>query len=507
MPAVKLDRVIANKQAIGARMVQMKLHRLGLSVVFSCLIGACSSTPPNGNRPPVISAITSTAQFSNQTKSSWQVVVEASDPDNDPITLTFSDIQPGIQHLDTGFGRATVEVLNTTAIALVQVRVIDGQGGEAVNRFDVRGNNQSPILALHSADSYILTTTDQTSIHALATDADNDPITFSTTLSQGAGLATLSGGHNTGGIYNIKLSTVNAPPDEVRVETRVMDGKGGEAISKFDVKVGRGLALADYWPTPGFGPYALGLDGAGRLYVSNITNGIIVFNANGSRATALDLTLPASITIRALLVDASVPGGRIIIGQENGYFAGRMLAFDLQGNALPDLPIDSTTIPHYMVARADGTWVISDNHGYLKHYNPVTNVVIATWGGNGSGQFQYTQPRQISINPVDGSMFVADRGNNRIKHTAAGGTYLNQWSSTPVGMDIPHGVLYDPASDKVIVGDTGNDRLLVFTPDGIQIQELPLPAGAQPRYIVVGSDGRFYIPSYSHQKIYIAQFQ
>lgn len=485
-------------------------HSVLVPIALACSsMVACTTVPPIGNRPPVISEVTSVQFGQNNSKSGWNVTAVASDPDNDPITIEFDTNQFGVQHVDNGSGMATVEILNEIEDAWMTVRATDGRGGEATNRFDIRQDNRSPIISLHTADRFMLLPTDQTTIRAIATDIDQDSLDITTTLTQGANLATLSSPSQSPGFYSVELGTSSAPSGTVRAQTLAEDNKGGEASSAFDLQVGVQLALDTPWETPGLSPYAMDFDSEGNLYVSSIANDVIVFRPDGTRDTAKDIPLPSTISIRALLVDESGPTPRIIIGQENGAFAGRMLVFNLQNTQLPDLFIDNSTIPHYILDRPDGTLLISDNKGDIKHYDPATETIIAPspWGSSGSGPGQYIQPRQISHNPNDGSLFIADKGNNRIKHISASGATIRNWGSVPLPLDIPHGVAYDPRTNTVVVADTDNDRLIVFTTEGVELQIVTLPSGASPRYILAGSDGRFYIASYSHQQIYTARFQ
>ncbi len=95
-------------------------------------------------------------------------------------------------------------------------------------------------------------------------------------------------------------------------------------------------------------------------------------------------------------------------------------------------------------------------------------------GQAGSDPGQLKSPRGIALAP-DGSIYVADAGNNRIEHFAADGTFLKAWGSYGTSSDTataPNGTFNEPwgvAVDKdgyVYVADTWNYRIQKFTADG-----------------------------------------
>ena len=55
-----------------------------------------------------------------------------------------------------------------------------------------------------------------------------------------------------------------------------------------------------------------------------------------------------------------------------------------------------------------------------------TGNYLNSWGGLGSGDGQFHEPRGIAIS-ADGSVYVVDFWNNRIQRFSADGIYLGQW--------------------------------------------------------------------------------
>jgi hypothetical protein len=109
---------------------------------------------------------------------------------------------------------------------------------------------------------------------------------------------------------------------------------------------------------------------------------------------------------------------------------------------------------------------------------------LATYGKKGGGKDQFQAPKGIAID-VDGNVYVADCGNNRIVHlfnpkkeVGWVNEFTGRTSSDP-GLSSPSQVSLDKKG-RVYVTDTGNRRILVFTPDGSVCQKIS--PGDQPAF-------------------------
>jgi sugar lactone lactonase YvrE len=145
---------------------------------------------------------------------------------------------------------------------------------------------------------------------------------------------------------------------------------------------------------------------------------------------------------------------------------------------------------------------------------PVTpdNVV----GGLGTDAGQFQSPRGIALAP-DGSLYVADAGNNRIQHLSPAGKVLQVWGSfadiskgaAPGGtFNEPWGVAVAP-DGSVYVADTWNYRIQKFTPDGKFVQMWgtgPAEGNTQfygPRGLAVDSLGHVFVADTGNKRIVI----
>lgn len=104
------------------------------------------------------------------------------------------------------------------------------------------------------------------------------------------------------------------------------------------------------------------------------------------------------------------------------------------------------------------------------------------YGGTGSGARQLTDPGQVDA-AADGSLYVADRGNDRIVHVAPDGGRLGAWGSRGSG----NGEFRGP--DRVVV-----DQERVYVSDGDRLQIFDASGGFLGRWsqtaATVHTDGR-----------------
>jgi DNA-binding beta-propeller fold protein YncE len=162
---------------------------------------------------------------------------------------------------------------------------------------------------------------------------------------------------------------------------------------------------------------------------------------------------------------------------------------------------------------------------YAKGQKPLMPVAI--WGGEGTAEGQYNNPRNVAIGP-DGSVYVADGGNHRIQKLTANGQPLTSWGHLcrmyegQAGCQEADGAggLYDPwgiAIDKdgfVYVADTWNHRIQKFDRDG-QFITMWGVHGVQeeatggegllwgPRAVAVGPEGWIYVSDTGNKRVQV----
>lgn len=127
------------------------------------------------------------------------------------------------------------------------------------------------------------------------------------------------------------------------------------------------------------------------------------------------------------------------------------------------------------------------------------------WGGPGSGNGQFNEPRGVAVDSSD-NIYVADAMNNRIQKFDSSGGYLAQWSSDGFGgtMNGPSSIAVD-TSGNVYVTDVGNG--FKFSSSGTLLVEFidNQPLGIAP--LAVDSTGSIYVAMYYQHAIWKYRWQ
>jgi predicted membrane-bound mannosyltransferase/DNA-binding beta-propeller fold protein YncE len=139
-----------------------------------------------------------------------------------------------------------------------------------------------------------------------------------------------------------------------------------------------------------------------------------------------------------------------------------------------------------------------------------------SFGATGSADAQFNKPRGLAI-AQDGSIYVADSGNNRIQHLSAEGKLLQSWGvtgdATKAG-GAPGGAFNEPWSvaigtdGSVFVADTWNHRIQKFTADGRFLKmwgyfgQAEKPDGFWgPRGLAVDKKGNVYVTDTGNKRV------
>ncbi|MGQ9586272.1 MAG: flippase activity-associated protein Agl23 [Anaerolineae bacterium] len=117
-------------------------------------------------------------------------------------------------------------------------------------------------------------------------------------------------------------------------------------------------------------------------------------------------------------------------------------------------------------------YVLDTGNHRVQVFGPNGNF-LHTWGGEGAAPGQFKEPWGIAV-AADGTLFVADTWNHRIQKFNAQGEFLQQWGqfgSTNGQLGDtnifwgPRAIAFD-AEGNLLVTDTGNKRVMKFTPEG-----------------------------------------
>jgi outer membrane protein OmpA-like peptidoglycan-associated protein len=156
------------------------------------------------------------------------VHVNASDPDNDPLTYSYSASGGTVE------GTGPDSRFNTSGLAegsyTVTAKVDDGRGGTATCAADItvaKKPNQPPIISC-STDRSPIMPGERTGITSVASDPDGDPLTYSYSA---------TAGQVTGDGPKAQFDSTGLAPGSYTVKCSVSDGRGGTADASTNVDV------------------------------------------------------------------------------------------------------------------------------------------------------------------------------------------------------------------------------------------------------------------------------
>jgi sugar lactone lactonase YvrE len=198
-------------------------------------------------------------------------------------------------------------------------------------------------------------------------------------------------------------------------------------------------------------------------------------------------------------------------------------------------------LPRGMATGPDGSFYVVDTANMRVEKFDNTGKFVSLIGsgkGNGSGQFNPfsdtatgTGPGGIAVDQ-QGNVYVADTWNHRIQKFDNTGKFVTSWGSfinlsdpASASDSDPNDKFYGPRGiaigpdGNVYVTDTGNKRVLIFSPDGKYVRQIssnvtPDKATSNPPYpynqqgemnepvgIAVGSDGSVYVADSVNHRI------
>jgi outer membrane protein OmpA-like peptidoglycan-associated protein len=184
--------------------------------------------PPPPNHPPVAACSVNPASVYAGSGDTVAVHVNASDPDGDPLTYSYSTSGGAIE------GTGPDSRWNSSGAAAgsytVNAKVDDGKGGTASCAADIKVEekpNHPPTAALSIERSSILPG-ERTGVTCNGSDPDNDPLTYSYTT---------TGGQIVGSGSSVQFDSADLKPGSYTVKCAVSDGRGGTADASGNVEV------------------------------------------------------------------------------------------------------------------------------------------------------------------------------------------------------------------------------------------------------------------------------
>jgi outer membrane protein OmpA-like peptidoglycan-associated protein len=200
--------------------------RISAGIVFRS--GGNPPPPPPPSRPPEASCSADKSMVFFQSGDIVNVSANATDADNNPLTYTWAANGGAVEG-----GGTQVRWNSSGAIVgtyTVRVSVSDGRGGTAVCSADIQVATRPdhPPTMTCSADRTTVNIGDLVQITAVANSPDNDPLTYTWTV---------SGGRIRGAAESVQFDTGGLTAGHYSVSGHVDDGNGGTADCALGIEV------------------------------------------------------------------------------------------------------------------------------------------------------------------------------------------------------------------------------------------------------------------------------
>lgn len=185
----------------------------------------------------------------------------------------------------------------------------------------------------------------------------------------------------------------------------------------------------------------------------------------------------------------------------------RLLRFDARGNLLASVDVraspDEESEPWGLAVAAGGRVYVADTFGWrVLAFDGATLERVLAFGerppldGEPPGPYHLYGPRDLAIDAA-GNLWVTDTGQNRIVVYTPDGEYLREIGgpgSGPGQFSEPVGIAIGPAGE-IAVADAWNARVQVLDASGAYLREFPVPGwggrdAADKPYLRVLRDGR-----------------
>jgi outer membrane protein OmpA-like peptidoglycan-associated protein len=223
----QMDYVMTNFSGVGVGgNARQDNFRIGTGIVLR--FGLPKPPPPPANRPPVAACSANPTSVYVGSGDAVAVHVDASDPDNDPLTYSYTATGGSVQ--GTGPDARWSSSGLSAGTYTVNAKVDDGKGGSASCAADIRveeNPNHPPTISC-APDRTPILPGERATITSTASDPDGDPLTYSYTA---------SGGQIVGSGPQVQFDSTGLQPGSYNIKCSVSDGRGGNADASTNVDV------------------------------------------------------------------------------------------------------------------------------------------------------------------------------------------------------------------------------------------------------------------------------
>jgi len=311
---------------------------------------------------------------------------------------------------------------------------------------------------------------------------------------------------------------------------RVQKFQGFSRTGTQPVKVGTPLLQYPAAPSaPPLGglnsPRGVTTDPAGNVYVVDTYNQriqkygpapdyapIVAWGMRGGNDT--DFSYPRLISYSA--VDDTV-----VVADSGNYSVKKMRAGNLAGSVPGEpvwsvgklgtgtnVPLDRYNQPQAVTVAPDGTIYVADSLNGRVVQLTSAGVPVKAISSKGTALGQLSYPRALTVDPVDGTLWVVDSPKRRVLHfDPETGNFLGQFGK-PGSLDNqlngPFGIVAD--ADNIYIADAADHKVKVFTKLGVGVQAFgglgsDLGQLRDPNGLALGADGKLFVVEQRNDRV------
>ena len=152
--------------------------------------------------------------------------------------------------------------------------------------------------------------------------------------------------------------------------------------------------------------------------------------------------------------------------------------------------------PSDVLAHSSGLVYVADGSNHRIAVFSQEGELVRTFGSEGGGKGEFRYPRGVAVSPDDHHLYVSDRDNHRVQDFTLEGRYVRQFGTDQLKYPLGLAVTSD---GSVLVADRGNNCVAVFDKNGKLVRSI---AVKDPIGLTFDSRGDLLVASWQNKCVY-----